>query len=160
LYGGNLGSIFTSNNPQTPGKDKHMQVRFFKHRGNVKSGQLRIKFIGTKENISDFFTKAPLRAEFYKSRALCMHEVEMAEVEISRTSKPQLGPQKPQPRLRLGWGFCGPRCGFSFPRLVYARTLRLAAILRVARHVPSNRLSRGNISSVVRQEDPTMEKGE
>ena len=35
LYGGKIGSIFTSNNPQTPGKDKHMQVRFFKHRGNV-----------------------------------------------------------------------------------------------------------------------------
>ena len=67
---------------QTAGKDKHMQVRFFKHRGNVKSGQLRIKFIGTKENVSDFFTKALLRAEFYKFRALCMNEVEMAEVEM------------------------------------------------------------------------------
>ena len=65
LYGGNLGSVFTSNNPQAPGKDKHMQVRFFKHRDNAKSGQLRIKFIGTKENVSDFFTKALLRAEFY-----------------------------------------------------------------------------------------------
>ena len=82
LYGDNLGSIFTSNNPQTSGKDKHMQVRFFKHRDNVKSGQLRIKFVGTKENVSDFFTKALLRTEFYKFRALCMNEVEMAEVEI------------------------------------------------------------------------------
>ena len=65
LYGGNLGSVFTSNNPQTPGKDKHTQVRFFKHRGNVRNGQLRIKFIGTKENVSGFFTKALLRTEFY-----------------------------------------------------------------------------------------------
>ena len=82
LCGGNLGSIFTSNNPQTSGKDKHMQVRFFKHRDNAKSGQLIIKFIGTKENVSDFFTKALLRAGFCKFRALCMNEVEMAEVEI------------------------------------------------------------------------------
>ena len=82
MHGGNLGSIFTSNNPQTPGKDKHMQVRFFKHRDNVKNGQLRIKFIGTKGNASDFFTKALLRTEFYKFRALCMNETEMADIEI------------------------------------------------------------------------------
>jgi len=82
LYGGNLGSFFTSNNPQTSGKDNHMQARFFKHRDNVKSGQLRIKFIGTKDNVSDFFTKALLRAEFCQFRALCMNEAEMAEVEI------------------------------------------------------------------------------
>ena len=77
-----MGSVFTSNTPQTSGKEKHMQVRFFKHRDNAKSGQLRIKFIGTKENFSGFMTKALLRAEFYKFRALCMNEVEMAEVEI------------------------------------------------------------------------------
>ena len=59
-----------------------MQVRFFKHRGNVKNGQLTIKFIGTKGNVSDFFTKALLRAEFYKFRALCMNEIEIPEVEI------------------------------------------------------------------------------
>ena len=82
LYGDNLGSIFTSNNPPTSGKDKHMQMRLFKYRGNFKNGQLRIKFIGTKEHVSDFFTKALLRADFYKFRALCMNEIEMAEVEI------------------------------------------------------------------------------
>ena len=60
-----------------------MQVRFFKHRDNVKNGQLRIKFVGTKEkNVSDFFTNALLRTGFYKFRALCMNETEMAEVEI------------------------------------------------------------------------------
>ena len=57
-------------------------MRFFKHRDNVKSGQLRIKFIGTKQNVSDFFTKALLRVDFYKFRALCMNELEMAEVEM------------------------------------------------------------------------------
>ena len=82
LYGASLESIFTSNNPHTPGKDKHMQVRFFKHRDNIKNGQLRIKFTGTKDNVSDYFTKALLRDEFYKFRALCMNEAEMAEVYI------------------------------------------------------------------------------
>ena len=74
--------MLISNNPQTFGKDKHTQVLLFKHRDNVKSGQLRIKFIGTKDNVSDFFTMALLRAEFCKFRALCMNEAEMAEVEI------------------------------------------------------------------------------
>ena len=59
-----------------------MQVRLFKYRGNVKNGQLRIKFIGIKDNVSGFFTKALLHGEFYKFRALCMNEAEMAEVEI------------------------------------------------------------------------------
>ena len=57
-------------------------MRFFKHRDNVTNGQLRIKFIGTTDNVSDFFAKALLRAEFYKFRALCMDEAEMAEVEM------------------------------------------------------------------------------
>ena len=60
-----------------------MQVRFFEHRDNVRNGQLRIiKYIGTKDNVSDFFTKALLRAKFYRFRALCMNEIEMAEAEV------------------------------------------------------------------------------
>ena len=55
LYGGNLGSIFTSNNPETSGENKHLGVRFFKHRDYVKSGKIRVKFIGTKGNVSDFY---------------------------------------------------------------------------------------------------------
>ena len=56
LYGGNLGSIFTSNNPETFGGNKHLDVRFFEHRDYVKSGKIRVKFIGTKDNVPDFFT--------------------------------------------------------------------------------------------------------
>ena len=43
VYGDNLGSIFTSNNPETPGKNKHLDVRFFKHRDYAKSGKIRVK---------------------------------------------------------------------------------------------------------------------
>ena len=71
LYGGNLGSIFISNNPQTPGKDKHTQVRFFKHRGNVKNGQLRIKFIGTKDNSSLTSLRRPCCVLNSKRFVLC-----------------------------------------------------------------------------------------
>ena len=81
LYGDNLGTIFTSNNPQTSGKDKHMKVRFFKHRDNVSSGELRVKFIGTDENVSDFFTKALLRGQFLYHRSTAMNE-EMTTVDI------------------------------------------------------------------------------
>ena len=82
LYGDNLGRIFTSNNPETFGENKHLEVRFFKHRDYVKSGKIRVKFIGTKGNVSDFFTKALLRIGFLKFRAWCMNESGMSEIEI------------------------------------------------------------------------------
>ena len=82
FYGDNLGSIFTSNNPEASGKNKHLDVRFFKHRDYAKSGKVRVKFIGTKENVSDFFTKALLRGDFLKFRAWCMNECDMSEIEI------------------------------------------------------------------------------
>jgi hypothetical protein len=82
VYGDNLGSIFTSNNPETSGKNKHLDVRFFKHRDYVKSGKIRVKFIGTKDNVSDFFTKALLRGDFLKFRSWCMNECDMSEIEI------------------------------------------------------------------------------
>ena len=82
VYGGNLGSFFTSNNPESSGGNKHLDVRFFTHRDYAKSGKIRAKFIGTKGNVSDFFTKALLRAGFLKFRALCMNEPDMIETEI------------------------------------------------------------------------------
>ena len=82
VYGDNLGSIFTSNNPETFGENKHLDVRFFKHRGYVKSGKIRVKFIGTNDNVSDFFAKALLRSDFLKFRALCKNKSDMSEIEI------------------------------------------------------------------------------
>ena len=82
LCGGNLGSTFTSNNPETSGGNKHLDVRFFKHRDYVKSGKTRVKFIGTKDHVSDFFTKALLRTDFPNFRAWCMNESDMSEIEI------------------------------------------------------------------------------
>lgn len=82
VYGDNLGSVFTSNNPETSGKNKHLEVRFFKHRDYVQQGKIRVKYIDTKLNISDFFTKALLRADFLKFRKLCMSEKDMGEIEI------------------------------------------------------------------------------
>ena len=81
LYADNLGSISTSNNPETSRKNKHLDVRFFKHRYYVKSGKIRVKFIGTKDNVSGFFTKTLLRTDFLKFRALCMDESDMSEIE-------------------------------------------------------------------------------
>ena len=82
LHGGNLGSIFTSNNPETSGKNKHLDVRFSKHRDYVKSGKIRVKFIGTKGNVYGFFTKALLRTGFLKFRAWCMNDSDVSEIEI------------------------------------------------------------------------------
>ena len=74
VHGGNLGSIFTSNNPEKNFREnkhlKHLDVRFFKYRDYVKSGKIRVKFIGTKNNVSGFFTKALLCSDFLKFRAL------------------------------------------------------------------------------------------
>ena len=82
VYGDKLGSIFTSNTPETSGGNKHLDVRFFKHRDYVKSGKIRVKFIGTKDNASFFFTKALLRSDFLHFRALCINESDMTEIEI------------------------------------------------------------------------------
>ena len=82
VYGDNLGSIFTSKNPETSGKNKHLDVRFFKHRDYAKSGKIRVKSIGTKENAPGFFTKALLRGDFLKFRAWCMNECDMSEIGI------------------------------------------------------------------------------
>ena len=82
VYGCNLGSICTSNNPETSGGNKHLGVRFFEHRDYAKSGKIRVKCIGTKNSVSGFFTKALLRSDFLKFRALCMNESDMSEVEI------------------------------------------------------------------------------
>ena len=82
LHGGNLGSIFTSNNPETSGENKHLDVRFFKHCDYAKSGKIRVKFIGTKDNVSGFFTKALLRTDFLNFRALCMNESDMSKIGI------------------------------------------------------------------------------
>ena len=48
----------------------------------VVSGKIRVKFIGTKDNVSGFFTKALLRTDFIKFRAWCMNESGMSEIEI------------------------------------------------------------------------------
>ena len=82
IYGGNLGSIFTSNSPETSGGNKHLDVRFFKHCDYFKSGKIRVKFIGTKDSVSNFSTKALLRSDFLKIRALCMNAPDMSEDEI------------------------------------------------------------------------------
>ena len=81
VYGDNFGSIFTSNNPETPGENKHLDVRFFKHRDYVKSSKIRVKFIGTRGNVADSFTKALLRSDFLGFCALCMNESDMSEIE-------------------------------------------------------------------------------
>ena len=44
--------------------------------------KVRVKFIGTKVNVSGFFTKALLRGDFLKFRAWCMNECDVSEIEI------------------------------------------------------------------------------
>ena len=53
---------------------------FFKHRDYVKSGKIRVKYIGTKGDVSGFFTKALRRTGFLQFRALCMNESDMSEI--------------------------------------------------------------------------------
>ena len=76
--------LYNCNNPETSGKNKLLDVRFFKHRDyvKIKSGKIRVKFIGTKDNVSGFFTKALLRGDFLKFRVWCMNECDLSEIEI------------------------------------------------------------------------------
>ena len=64
----NKGTTQTVNNPtSTAQASKHLDTRYFKVRDHIRERKLRVQFIRTHVNVSDFFTKAlgnPAFAEF------------------------------------------------------------------------------------------------
>ena len=58
LLGDNQGAIFTSNNPETSQRSKHLEIRWFRIRDYIKDSVLRVRHIRTGDNVADFFTKS------------------------------------------------------------------------------------------------------
>ena len=58
LLGDNQGAVFTSNNPETSQRSKHLEIRWFRIRDYIKDNVLRVRHIRTGDNVADFFTKS------------------------------------------------------------------------------------------------------
>ena len=53
-----MGTSHTVNNPvSTAQASRHLDVRYFKVRDHIRENKLRVNFIRTHLNVSDFFTK-------------------------------------------------------------------------------------------------------
>lgn len=61
LNGDNMAAQFTSNNPTTSTRSRHLDVRYFQVRDFVKQGIIRCLHIDGKKNVADYFTK-PIHA--------------------------------------------------------------------------------------------------
>ena len=59
IFVDNKGTTQTVTNPvSTAQKSKHLDVRYFRIRDHIRDSKLRVSWIGTHWNVSDFFTKA------------------------------------------------------------------------------------------------------
>jgi len=65
LLGDNKGVTFTSKNPITSSRSRHLDVRWFRIREFVKQDYIRVSHIYTRQNLADFFTK-PLPVPAFK----------------------------------------------------------------------------------------------
>ena len=58
IFEDNMGTWHTVNNPtSTAQASRHLDVRYFKVRDHIHDGKLRVHFLRTEHNVSDFFTK-------------------------------------------------------------------------------------------------------
>ena len=58
IFEDNMGTWHTVNNPtSTAQASRHLDVRYFKVRDHISDGKLRVHFLRTDLNVSDFFTK-------------------------------------------------------------------------------------------------------
>ena len=65
----------TAYNPEHHDKMKHVQRRHFFVRDQVEAFELNVPFVGTADNIADFFTKPMKNAtQFYNFRRIIMNE--------------------------------------------------------------------------------------
>ena len=65
-----------AHNPENHERTKHVARRHFFVRDMVESLELRVPFVGTKDNYADFLTKPLTKAVFFALRAIFMNEQE------------------------------------------------------------------------------------
>ena len=66
LYVDNQGAIALSQNPVNHQRTKHIDIKWHFIRTIIQTGKIRIKYVGTDQNISDIFTKALAATLFSK----------------------------------------------------------------------------------------------
>ena len=70
----NQSAIAVSYNPEHLQRVKHMERRHFFVREMVEQGHIRVPFVGTADNLADFFTKPLPARQFLALRARIMNE--------------------------------------------------------------------------------------
>lgn len=68
IFGDNQGSINLAHNPVYHGGTKHIEVRHHFIREKIVSGEIKLKYISTVDQIADIFTKALGRTAFERLR--------------------------------------------------------------------------------------------
>ena len=69
LFNDNKGTTQTVNNPVTNRNTKHVATKYFRSRQYIAQRLLRVCYVPTNTNISDFFTKALTETTFCMFRA-------------------------------------------------------------------------------------------
>ena len=69
LFNDNKGTTQTANNPVTNSNTKHVATKYFHTRQYIAQRLLRVCYVPTTMNISDFFTKALTETPFCMLRA-------------------------------------------------------------------------------------------
>ena len=74
LYVDNSGAIDWAHDHTTTDRTKHIERRHLKIRELVEDAAIRVKFIGSTDNVADIFTKPLEKKEFLKLRAKLLNE--------------------------------------------------------------------------------------
>jgi hypothetical protein len=70
LCGDNQGSIFTAQNPVLDKRLKHIDIKYYHIRQEIRLNKVAIYFVEGSENPADLFTKNLPRVKFAKFRPL------------------------------------------------------------------------------------------
>jgi hypothetical protein len=63
----NQSAIKLAENPVQHQRSKHIDIRYFRIREEIRAGHISVLYVPTDENIADLLTKAPTLAQFQRN---------------------------------------------------------------------------------------------